>query len=92
MARVIERQTGLVFAAGVDFDGYMNELFVDFQGGTVFVWGFRMMSDDADDGGEFSGADLPDVQVGYFGVAVGFNAFADDHGQVRTGRDAIHEN
>lgn len=92
MARVIERQTGLVFVARLDFDGDVDEFLVDFQGGAVFISGTRMMRDDADDGSEFSRADLPDVQVGYFGVAIGLDPFPDDHWQIRAGRNAIQEN
>ena len=81
-----------MFVAGVDFDGDVDEFFVDSEGGAVFVSRAGMMRDHADDGGEFSGADLPDVQVGYFGVAVRFDYFADDHREIRAFGNAIQQN
>ena len=81
-----------LFLAELGFNADVNEFFVNFQRPPVFVGRFRVVRDNADDGGESIDAHLPDVQVRDQRVTVVLNAFADHHWQIRTGRNPVQKN
>ena len=54
----------LVLAAMLGLDSKMNQLFVLSKQLAVFIRASWFMRNDRDDGGELSGSNLPEVQVG----------------------------
>ncbi len=77
--------------ATVNFDGDVDQLLVLFQRGFVFLGRFGVMGNEGNDGGEFVGADLPDVQIGDEGVAVRFDGLADFPAQIAIVRHLVQE-
>ena len=67
----------LVLPAMLRLDSKMNHLFVFSKQLAVVIGGFGLMRNDRDDGGELSGSDLPDVQIGYERIAIAFHGAAD---------------
>jgi hypothetical protein len=67
----------LVLAAMLRLNGKMNQLFVLSKQLPVFIRASWFMRNDRDDGGELSGSNLPDVQIGYERIAIAFNGATD---------------
>ena len=67
----------LVLAAMLGLDSKMNQLFVLSKQLAVFIRASWFMRNDRDDGGELSGSNLPDVQIGYERIAIAFYGASD---------------
>ena len=67
----------LVLAAMLRLDSKMNQLFVFSKQLAVLIGGFGLMRNDRDDGGELSGSNLPEVQIGYERIAIPFHSASD---------------
>jgi len=66
-----------MLAAMLGLDSQMNQLVVFSQQLAVFIRASWFMRNDRDDGGELSGSDLPDVQIGYERIAIAFHGATD---------------
>ena len=67
----------LVLAAMLGRDSKMNQLFVLSKQVAVFIRASWFMRNDRDDGGELSGSNLPEVQIGYERIAIPFHSASD---------------
>jgi len=67
----------LVLAEMLGLDSKMKQLFVLSKQLAVFIRASWFMRNDRDDGGELSGSNLPDVQIGYERIAIPFHSASD---------------
>ena len=81
-----------MFPTHLHLDINVNQFFVNLQRLPVFVWRFWIMRDDADDRRELIDANLPDVQVGDFGITVFLDALTNYLRQIRAYWNAIQKN
>ena len=67
----------LVLPTMLGLDSKVNQLFVLSKQLPVFIRASWFMRNDRDDGGELSGSNLPDVQIGYERIAIAFYGASD---------------
>ena len=72
-------------------DGDMDELFMFAQQLTVLIGSFRFVRDDGNNSGKLPGTDLPDMKIGYDGIAVALDCLANFFRQVGSRRRAIEQ-
>ncbi len=67
----------LVLPTMLGLDSKVNQLFVLSKQLPVFIRASWFMRNNRDDGGELSGSNLPDVQIGYERIAIAFYGASD---------------
>ena len=67
----------LVLPTMLGLDSKVNQLFVLSKQLPVFIRASWFMRNNRDDGGELSGSNLPDVQIGYERIAIPFHSASD---------------
>ena len=63
----------MMFTADLCFDRDVNQFFMLTKQFAVGIGSFGFMRNDRDDGSKFPDPDLPDVEIGYDGIAVAFH-------------------
>lgn len=80
-----------MLVAVLDFNGDVNQFFAFTKQLSVGFHGFRVVSCDADDGGELARAHLPDMEAGHERIAVAFDRAADVVREIRRFRSAVQQ-
>src|ERR1700682_1217829 len=73
------------------FDRDVNQFLTLTEQFAVGIGSFGLMRNDRDDGSKFPDPDLPDVEIGYYGIAVSFHCATNFARQIRLSRRAIEK-
>src|SRR5437667_8335253 len=66
----------MIFAAVLRLDGDVHEFVVLAKQRAIIIGRSRFVGDDRNNGGEFSNADLPNMEIGHDRVAIAFHRAA----------------